>query len=562
MTELPKLLRGTRLRHACALGANGIGQAMAAAFIAWGTRAVFDRTMGGAALTLPFLTLAAAGAALAWFRFRERVDAEKLGQHYAIEIREQLFHHLLRLRARDVSTRSRGGTLLKFVGDLTAIRLWVSLGIAPLWVAGATLTGAFVALASLSCNIATAVCAPIAVGAVCIALSGSKLRDAAREARRRRARLTGDVAERLNSLAVVQAFGQSYREWRRVKRRGRSLRDAMVDRAVVIGRVRGLAELTTAGATVATLWFGTRAVSQGELTAGTVVAAIAVVGVLAPAFKGLSRTFEYWNSAKISRDVILRFLAEPTVDSLHRDETVIQMIDTAVEFDNVTINGSLKDVSFRIPANLVTALVGANGSGKSTILATIGGAAHPDKGEVLIGGVPSRSMSIGRIRQLCGWVSPDLPLLKGTLRRNLKYGDPRISDEILLERMRKYNLLALTRLSADGLDQRISESGSNLSVGQRQLVALARTLVLEPKMLLLDEFDANLDPAHRSLAARSIAEFIGTVVMVTHHLETLHWTDHVVHVHAGEIVSFGPREAVIGSASTVTELFGDGTRVR
>ena len=251
MNRLPRLMRGRRVALAMLLGANGLGQALAAAAIAFATRHVFDSI--GAIDVSAFAALLAAASTISVLRYRERVDAEKLGQDYVVEIRERLFRHLLDQRARDVSMRSKGGTLLKFVGDLTAMRLWVTMGLARLWVMGTTLAGAFAALAVLDTRLALVVCLPILLGASAIVFSGTRIRETAREARRHRARLTGDVAERLANLAVVQAFGQSEREWRRVRRRGRVLRDAMIDRARAIGRVRGLAELTTGVATVAAL---------------------------------------------------------------------------------------------------------------------------------------------------------------------------------------------------------------------------------------------------------------------------------------------------------------------
>ncbi len=552
--RLPPLLSGRRVRYCALLVGNGIGQAISAGLVAWCTRAAFDG--GGRSAVEPLLGLSLAVVMLAWLRQRERIDAERLGQHYVVEVRERLFGHLVRLPARDMGQRSRGGNVLKFVGDLAALRRWVAQGLAPLAVTGLTLVGACAALAVLSPPLAAGVTGVVAAGAVLISCSGIAIQRTVREARRRRARLTGDVVERLTHLPVIQAFDQGGREWRRVRRRGRDLRDAMIDRAVTIGRIRGLAELTTGAATVAALGIGTRLAGAGELSAGTVVAAIAVVGVLAPAFKGLSRTYEYWNAARISEEVIVRFLRRETADERHaraarRDVT----LERGIEFRGVTVRPALTDVSFMLPADSITALVGANGAGKSTVLAAIGGAIVPDAGAVTIDGRATERIPLPELRRLCGWVSPDLPLLKGTLRRNLKYGDPSMTDALLTERLHAAGLECVLGFTGQGLDQRVVEGGVNLSVGQRQLVALARAVVLEPGLLLLDEFDANLDPAHRAVLATTLQRFNGTVVAVTHHRETLHYADHIVHLHAGRVVAAGARDTVLRPAGTVAELF-------
>src|SRR5262245_10757941 len=303
------------------LVANGFAQSLATVSTALLVQHVFDhyiRSLSAltsrASLELGAGFLASAGA-IAWLRMRERVDAERLGQDYARECRLLLYDHMSRMTPRSLQSKSSGTVMLRFIGDLNALRQWVSLGLARLVVGGVTAVGTLSALAFVSPVLALVVGLALTSGMLTLLATGHRLEKAVREARRRRSHLAANVNEKISTMAVVQAFGQTKKERKRIKRQNNRLHDAMIDRARAAGRLRGIAELTGAMTSAAVLLIGAVAVSLHDLTPGTVVAALSIVGLLLPALRDLSRVYEYWQGASVSNEKIRAFLQQPIASS-------------------------------------------------------------------------------------------------------------------------------------------------------------------------------------------------------------------------------------------------------
>jgi len=209
--KLPGISQGHRRRYLIWLLLNGLAQAAMVIAMALLMRTAFDRliaadTMADAGTTLRYLAVFSliiiANAGLRW---RERLDAERLGQDYVFELRQQLFGHLTRLSPRALQRRSQGGTMLRFVGDLTALRQWISLGIARLAVATVTTISTLFALAIIKPELAGLIAVLLFIAAAAMLVLGRALENAARNARRQRTRLAANVSEKISAVAVVQS---------------------------------------------------------------------------------------------------------------------------------------------------------------------------------------------------------------------------------------------------------------------------------------------------------------------------------------------------------------------
>ena len=257
--RLPGVFVGVRRRLLLRLTATGAAQALLATAAALLVRFTFDHLiqpgspLDGAMLAAVGAGLLVVAAATAWLRWRERVDAEHLGQDYARELRLLLFDHLLRLPGRVLQRRRKGGVMLRFIGDLSALRQWLSFGLAKLTVAAVATLGVLSALTLLAWKFALLVALVLIVTGGLSVRSGVSLRQAVKRARRQRARLANNIGEKASAMGVVQAFGQGRRERRRMERLSRALYDAMIDRADRLGRLRGLTEMTTAVASAGVL---------------------------------------------------------------------------------------------------------------------------------------------------------------------------------------------------------------------------------------------------------------------------------------------------------------------
>jgi ABC-type multidrug transport system fused ATPase/permease subunit len=562
--KIPAILDGGRMRLMVFLVANGIGQAAAAVGTALLVRSAFDRLIvpsrPAADDAILWVGLGLLGVALlgAWLRMRERVDAERLGQDYVYDVRLTLFDRLSEMPARDLQRRSRGGTLLRFVGDLTALRQWASLGVARLTVAGVAAFGSLVALGLVDITLAAVVGVALGSGAGLAFVMGRKMEPVVREARKRRAHLAANIAEKIGTMAVVQVFGQYRRERRRVRRQGRRLFRAMVARARIAGRLRAVTEGTTSIATGAALLTGAIQVAAGQATTGTVVAAMTIVGLLVPPLRDLGRIHEYWHGARVSRAKINGFLDAGQGMEQRPDAVALRPGLGWLAFEGVGVDGALTNVTAMVKPGSKVAIVGPNGSGKSTLLALVARLARPDQGAVLIDAQDLADTSVSSIRRVVAMVSPDLPLLRGSIRKNLLYRWPSAPQEEIDRVCALCDLDELLQELPAGLETRLTEGGMNLSLGQRQRLSLARALVGDPRVLLLDEADANLDPKAAGVLNRVLSQFDGTVLMVTHRPDRLAAADLIWHLEDGRLVETGCPRSLLNGAGPTSQLFGRG----
>ncbi len=554
MSGLPPLIERRRRGLLARLLTIAFTQAALAALTAWLTRLIFDRlgrTDDDVLTAAALLAVIAVGSA--WLRARERLEAERLGQDYVHDLRLRLYRHLGRLSPRQLQRRGKGGILLRFVGDLSALRQWLSLGIARLTVAGVVTSVALATLAWLDPWIGGA-CALILGGSAALAYwMGGRLEDASRQARKQRARLANNVSEQTAALAVVKAFGQLRRERRRLERQSLALQRAMLARARAIGRLRAVSEGSSALAVAAVLLVGTWEVGRQATSPGTVAAALAVIGLLTPYLRDLGRVHEYWLNARVAREKIEQFLALPVVIPKHRQP--LPPGPGTLVLENVAVEGSLAPCNARIDGGATVALVGPNGAGKSTLLSVIARLLPPDQGRILLDGADLNRIKTVDLRRAVGIVSADLPLLRGSVRRNLRYRWPRAPEEEVAKVIRLCQLEEVLAELPQGEDTRLTEGGGNLSLGQRQRLMLARALLGTPRLLLLDEVDANLDPVAGALIDRLLQDYPGTILIVTHRLQRLDHVDQIWYLEDGRLLESGPPQRLLWGNGHTRRLF-------
>lgn len=565
--RIPSLLQAYRRTLFARLVANGLAQAAVAVATAWLAKGLFDDFLIPAhpelniSVAWSALGLVIAAACIGWLRMMERVDAEHLGQNYASAVRMALYDRLSAFAPRALQKRSRGGVSLRFVGDMAALRRWVSLGLARVTVAGVATVAALLALAVINWPLALAVTVALTLG-VGIAFTFSKrMRAAARESRRHLANLAANVNEKVSSIAVVQVFGQVDRERAHVMRQGEQVERSMIARARVAGQIVGTTEFSVAMTSATALLVGIFVVAGGHASAGTVVAAMTLVGILMPPLRDLGRAQEYWHGAHVAREKLHEFLDSPTSVTQVPDAPDLQVSAGRLEFNGVSVAGGVDQVNAVVEPHTVVAVVGPNGAGKSTLLSLAARLIDPEQGTICLDGQDLARHSLDSVRRAIGMVGPDLPLLRGTVDKNLRY---RWRDAPPEEIARVRALCGVDEVLAqlpEGEKTRVTEGGLSLSVGQRQRIALARALLGNPALLLLDEVDANLDPQAGAVIDRVLAEHRGTVLLVTHRLDHLQRADVIWYMESGRLLEAGaPAELLSGNGYTA-RLFGIGRAV-
>jgi len=518
VARLPTIWRKANAALLAGVAAIGLAQAALSITLTLGMARGFDLVMDATAAHAPII--AAVGLGFILFgsvsgvvRYGERALSERLGQHHIHRVRLTLWDHLQRLPAALITGQRRGATVLRFLGDLTTLKVWVSRGLVSSAIAGLTLLGGVTAMALLSWKLATGILVVLVLALSLQARWSRVVGWRVRELRRKRSRLATDVVERISCLSVVQATNQGKRERRRLRRKSEDLVRASVQAASASGILLGSSEFASVALMGTALVIGAVEVESGVLTPGAMVASLLLARHLGRPVRRLSRTQEQWVRAGVARRKLEQFLA---LDPIAEPAKAVSLKKGggAIRLKDVACGPVLVRVSGRAGPGDRIRMVGANGSGKSTFLRLLAGLERPQTGKVGLDGRDLSRCSLETIRSAVALVGPDLPLMRGSLRRNLTYGRPNATESEISEVLEICDLDDFIQSLPEGLRTRIADGGLSLSAGQRHRIQLARALLMQPRVLLLDEADCFLDERGRRAIRRVIDSFRGTVVFV------------------------------------------------
>lgn len=512
---------------------NGAAQAMMAVCVALLARYGLDRAnltgpleRGDALIIIG--AFAAAAFILLWLRTLERATAERLGQHYLVEARLHLFDHLNRVPSRALQSRTRGVMMVRFVADLNALGLWASRGLPRIAVAATAMVVAICALAIIEPMLAGIVVAVILPVMALIVAAGPRLYATVRNVRRMRGRLAANIGEKLGGASPVQVYARGQGERTRLRRHSEKLAESTVGLVRFEALLRFLPGVAVPLATGLLLVAG-----AGRISAGSLLAGVLVLGLLASPSRDLARVFVYRQRFRAARDVLNGFLSLPTLDNGAKK---LRVRDGKITFSSVDVEGSLHVLDALVEPRSFVAITGPSGGGKSTVLALVARLFDPTRGTVTIDGQDLRDVKLDSVRRAVSLISADLPLQRGSLLRNLLYRAPDASDDDMHRIMALCDLeREVARLPA-GLKTRIEEGGANLSAGLRQRLTLARGLLGDPKILLIDDADTFTDPGAIAALDRVLIHRTVTTLLVTGNPARIRRADRVWRLVDGTLV--------------------------
>jgi ATP-binding cassette subfamily B protein len=523
-----------------------LGVAQAAVLIAWIVLVwqaidAIAAMQGDVMRPVPWLAgLLVVALANACLRALEFSVCERIGFEAVRRLRMRIYGHMLGMAPRQIQHRSRGSLLLRMSGDLTMLRTWISRGIGRGTIGTIVLVAGLAAIAWISPLMAVVAALVFLLGAALSITQGRRLRRVTAAVRRRRSLLTSNIDEQIHSLAVVQLFGRSAGEQARLSRQNDTLTWALVREARIRGRMRGISAGAGWLAVVAVLAAGLVEVAEGFISIGMLVAAATGVRHLTGPLRSLGFAHDYWRRAWVSRRKILDFLASgsrPLAHPLHQE---LRVRRGRIEFDAVTVAGALHEFTATAAARERIAVVGPSGAGKSTLLGLVARLVEPDDGEVLIDGKPLGASTLLSSFRHIGMVGDDLPLMRGTVRRNLTYRRPAASEAEIWQVLIACRLDEWAAALPQGLDTWITEGGANIASGERRRLALARAMLGYPAILLLDEPSANLDETGRKVLRDVVGRYPGTVLLATHDPAEAEMMDRIWRLEGGRLAEILP----------------------
>lgn len=501
---------------ACLLFAT-ISEIATAASLAWCIHHLFDELAGRHHHPYPTDTLIGASLVAAFallvLEMIQRRLTEGMGLAYTTDARLALFEHMLRMPPKAVMGKKPGILLLPFVGDLTALRQWVSDGLARGLAAILTIVVLLVWLSLSSAALAAALGGVIALFAMAALASRNLFDRAVRDVRRRRGALSSFVSGRLAAVSTIVNMSREQTEYRKLGDRIETMNRAALKRAWIEGGLRGLAHAATAILVIATLFVGRHEVIAGRLSAGWVVGTLSLVSLLGAALRDLVHAMELWVPGRVARQRIQRILDEP----LRRAGTAEFLPASPTgyfEIINFSLDGLLEPTSLSAEAGDRILLEGPGGSGKSSFIAALAGLLDPATGQVSFKGRSLAELSADEWRSTLGLASAMLPLLPGSVGMNLRYRMPETEPEAIIELLARLCATDIVFKKSKGLEHMLSDPRGELSYGQMQTLMIVRALLGMPPILLLDSVDSHIAPDTMTNLRAILRDYPGVVIFV------------------------------------------------
>ncbi len=485
-----------------------------------------------------------------------------VGQRLLATLRGNLFRHLQALPLGYHDTHIVGVTISRVINDVAVINELLSQGLITLLGDVLVLGGIVAVMLSMSPRLALLTFGVLPLMLLATTLFARRARVAFRHTRARVAAVVGDLAEDLSGMRVIQAFAQEGVFKERFDEVNRANRDAHVEAMTLSFIFLPTVEFLGSLATAVVLWFGGSFVTQDTLTLGVVVAFLAYVTRFFQPIQELSQLYTTMQAATAGGEQVLRLLdTEVEVDD-QPDAVEMPPIVGRVELDQVsfTYRGDarvLHDVSLSIEPGQTAALVGPTGAGKTTIANLVARFYDVTEGQVRIDDHDVRQVAQRSLRRQLGLVSQDPFLFSGTIADNVRFGRPDAPQEAVEDAARLANAHTFIAALPDGYDTKILEGGVNLSIGQRQLLCIARAVLADPRILILDEATSSVDTLTEILIQDALRRLLAgrTAIVIAHRLSTVREADVICVVQAGRIVERGRHKALLARGGLYRDLY-------
>lgn len=494
--------------------------------------------------------------------YEESFLMASVGQWVMHDLRRMLYSHIQRLSLTYYDQKQTGDLISRITGDIDAIRSFITTAALGSLVDGITLLGMLGVMLYLDWRFTLIALSISPVLFVIVYSYTRRIKKASRQVRKKEGEMTSIAQEVLSSMRVVKAFAREDYEERRFEAESLESVEAGLYARNLKARLTPLVGIIVAAGTCLVLWFGAQAVMSNRLSVGSLIVFILYLGKMYKPMQNLSKMTDTYSRAAVGYERIREVLeTDPLIRDVRKARSAPHF-KGRIEFEEVSFNYAngppvLKNLSLEIKPGQVAALVGPTGAGKTTVISLVARFYEPMSGNVKIDGHNIRDFRLKSLRGQISFVLQETLLFRATVWQNIAYGKPEARRAEILRAAEMANAHEFIEKLPEGYDTLIGERGVTLSGGQRQRIAIARAIIRDTPILLLDEASSGLDANSEKLVFEALDRLMEgkTCIVIAHRLSTVRRADIIFVVENGTIAERGKHQELLETGGLYAKLY-------